>query len=403
MNNNNESQIQEQVGLKIRELRKSARISTVDLSGEAGISQGQLSKIENGKATISIKVLSLLCEVFNRPISYLFQKEEEIPQVLGTLVSEPGPEKQGIQRFASEVNRISKNRISLIPLWTSQLGQAANHSGAVTNHSGVLPNQVEYLQQGLIDLFIDDLSMFNSFVTDFNIFALPYVFSDIDHLMRFLNGDYFNERLRQPLLNAGIRLINPSWNWLRGIERVLVSKEPIFSPDDIKGKNVRVHDCPALIKYWEDMGANPVFVPWAEVKQALEQGIIDVIPSYTPNLFPLKFCDTAKYITRIGGIPSVLGIAMNEVKYQLFSPTLQSALGTASQKAGNYFSTLVQETVQPDEASNIEHFQANYLKVNVKPWKAKLEKTIEALIKEKVISKDLWREVKRLDAESSEP
>jgi transcriptional regulator with XRE-family HTH domain len=53
-------------------------LTTTTLAGQAGISQSQLSKLENGKAAISILTLTELSRIFDRPLSYLFQKDEEV-------------------------------------------------------------------------------------------------------------------------------------------------------------------------------------------------------------------------------------------------------------------------------------------------------------------------------------
>ena len=57
------------------------------------------------------------------------------------------------------------------------------------------------------------------FVPETNIFSLPYAFDGIDHQLKFLNGDFFKTNIQQPLKQRGIRLINPSWNWQRALER----------------------------------------------------------------------------------------------------------------------------------------------------------------------------------------
>jgi len=67
------------------------------------LSQGQLSKIETGKAALSIGALTSLCQILGRPLSYLFQKDEEIPRVLGTMTTVAGPESRGLAWFAGEV------------------------------------------------------------------------------------------------------------------------------------------------------------------------------------------------------------------------------------------------------------------------------------------------------------
>jgi hypothetical protein len=47
-----EERIQQRVGARVRELRQAAGITAVVLAERTGISQGQLSKIENGKAAL---------------------------------------------------------------------------------------------------------------------------------------------------------------------------------------------------------------------------------------------------------------------------------------------------------------------------------------------------------------
>jgi transcriptional regulator with XRE-family HTH domain len=55
-----EKPVQQRVGAHVRELRQAAGITAVVLAGRAGLSQGQLSKIENNKAALSVKTLTRL-------------------------------------------------------------------------------------------------------------------------------------------------------------------------------------------------------------------------------------------------------------------------------------------------------------------------------------------------------
>jgi transcriptional regulator with XRE-family HTH domain len=119
-----EQRIQRRVGARVRELRQAAGITAMVLAGQAGLSQGQLSKIENGKAKLSVKTLARLCRIFDRPVGHLFQSFDEMPRVLGTLNTVKGPENEGIQWFAEEVRKLSGGNLQLIPLRPSQIGSA---------------------------------------------------------------------------------------------------------------------------------------------------------------------------------------------------------------------------------------------------------------------------------------
>lgn len=373
--------IQVSVGEKIRELRKSAGMTSGQLSHCVGISQGQLSKIENGKVPISIKTVSQVCQIFNRPLNYFFQEENEILQVLGTLNVADGPEKEGFKWFAEEIKKITNNRIDLVVLETRQIGPARQ--------------QVDFLHQGIIDLFIEDLDHFEQFVPEMNIFSLPYGFSDIAHELRFLNSDLYRTKIHIPLKKKGIRFVNPSWNWFRGTRRVLVSKTPLFSPDDIKGLKIRIYKSKVLHAYWQNLGAVPVFVPWADVNEAMEKGEIDVLPTHHALVYSLGFCRHAKFVTHIGSMPSILGVAMNVKKYQLLSPKNQASIKKACLISGEKFSHFVRHMEKQNEDLTMKAFDAVYINTGSEPWKRGLDHTREQLFHKGVLSPEMWQEVLR--------
>ena len=351
-----EALIQHNVGARIRELRRAKGLTSVQLATMAGISQSQLSKIETGKATISVKILGQLCHTLERPLSYLFQSDQEVPRVLGTLNTVAGPESEGVNWFAEEVRRRTRGRMSLIPLRASQLGPPAD--------------QVEQLRQGVIDLFIEELAHFQRYLPALNLFSLPYTFTSDAKLNDFLESEYFDEHIRSKLLEHGFRFLNRKWNWKRGLQWVLVSHQPIVGPEQIRGLRVRIYDSRLLQRFWEEMGAIPVVVPWPEVKDALRLKEVDVVPTHKAHVFPLGFCQHARYITLLGEDAPVLGVAINELKYRVLPPDIQDALHDACDASGDRFFRVVQESEQRNEALNITTYQGVYLKVDAAPWQS---------------------------------
>ncbi len=350
-----EERIQQRVGARVRELRQAAGITAVALAERTGISQGQLSKIENGKAALSVKVLARLCRFFDRPVGYLFQSFDEMPRVLGTLTTVKGPENAGIQWFAEEVRRLTGSGLALLPVRPSQIGTAAA--------------QVDQLKDGLIDLFVEEPFYYATVVPGFNNFALPYAFSSDSHRRAFLGSVFFRARLVEPLRQSGIRIINRRWNWLRGLEWVLAANRPVVTPDDLRGLRVRIVDSQLMRRFWLAMGARPVAVPWAEVGAALRSGEIDVLPTHKAHLYPLKFCRHMRFVSLLGDLPPVLSVAVNEAKYQILQPDIQNALLEACDRAGDFFSRHVRQSDAQNEALNIARFKAAYLKVALDPWR----------------------------------
>lgn len=369
-----EKRIQQRVGARVHELRRAAGITAVVLAERTGISQGQLSKIENGKAALSVKVLARLCRVFDRPVGYLFQSFDEMPRVLGTLTTVKGPENAGIQWFAEEVRHLTDGGLALIPLRPSQIGSAAA--------------QVDQLKDGLIDLFVEEPYYFTLFVTGFDVFALPYAFGSESHRRAFLDGPFFRERLVEPLRQAGIRIVNRRWNWLRGLEWVLAASRPVVTPGDLRGLKVRIVDSRLMRRFWQVLGARPVAVPWAEVGAALRAGDIDVLPTHKAHLYPLEFCRHTRFVSLLGDLPPALSVAVNEAKYQILRPDIQNALLDACDRAGDFFSAHVRRAEAENEALNIARFKTAYLKVALDPWRAAVARARADLLAEGLLDSE---------------
>jgi TRAP-type C4-dicarboxylate transport system substrate-binding protein len=380
---NPEEKIQKMVGEKIRELRLAKELKSQDLARVARISQSQLSKIENGKATISIKTLSLLCDILNRPLAYLFQTAEHTPRVLGTLATIEGPEKHGFSHFAETLKQKTGGRMTLLPMKPSQLGSGAD--------------QVRILSEGVIDMFIEDLSHYNAFAPALDYLSLPYSFSSYAHLRGFLNSPFFEQQVREPLLAKNIRLLNTDWNWQRGISLVLVSRKPITAPQEIKGLRVRVPREGITAHFWRKMGAKAVVVPWREVKATLAAKEIDVLPTHKAHLLPLGFCRHARYVTLLGDIPAAVGLAVNETKYQTLPPDLQNTVVDTFMGASDEFTQTILAEEARNEVLNIERNDSVYLKVNLAGWQAAAARIRQELLSEGLLPQAVWEAIVQLE------
>lgn len=69
--------VEEAVGVRVRTLRKRLDMTVAELAGQAGLSVGMLSKIENGATSPSLATLQALADACNVPISSLFAELEE--------------------------------------------------------------------------------------------------------------------------------------------------------------------------------------------------------------------------------------------------------------------------------------------------------------------------------------
>ncbi|WP_020179147.1 XRE family transcriptional regulator [Methylopila sp. M107] len=69
--------LEQAIGLQIRHHRKSMGLTVAELASAASVSNGMLSKIENGQISPSLTTLQTLATALNVPISLLFSEFEE--------------------------------------------------------------------------------------------------------------------------------------------------------------------------------------------------------------------------------------------------------------------------------------------------------------------------------------
>ncbi|MBU0462422.1 MAG: TRAP transporter substrate-binding protein DctP [Proteobacteria bacterium] len=374
-----EALIQENVGKKIRELRSNKKFNTVTLASKAGISQGQLSKIENGKATISIKNLTQLCSILETPLNFLFQADEESFPEKHIISAVAGLENQGLHWFSREIIDYTNGAVVLNPMGPFQFG--------------TFTDQINYGFRGNLDLFIEVIELFESMASSLKHLILPYCFRSEENRQAFLKTRYFQENVINQLLKNGIRLLNPNWNWMRGMERVLLSRKPIISPEDVKGLRVRVYESDVLAKFWENMGAIPVTIPWSKVNEALKMHKVDLLPTMKALLYHNGYCEYARYVTLLGDIPSILGVFISEEKYKSFSPDIQSSLEKACDSAGEIFSHNVVLLEKKNEKLNLSRYGAAYLKVDKLPWHLKMFEIRKKMMDQGILSKQAWQEM----------
>jgi len=378
----NEQVIQKRIGAKIRELRTAASLTAIELAQQTGLSQSQISKIETGKAALSISALTSLCHILGRPLSYLFQKDDEIPRVLGTMTTVAGPESRGLTWFANEVRCRTEGRLSLVPLQATLLGPQTRQSAM--------------LKEGFLDLFIEDLPAFRDLVPALDLLGLPYIFDSTDHQKAFLNSEGFDQNVRQTLQQEGIHPINAHWNWRRGLEWVILSTRPVIHPDQVRGLKVRIYESPLLTRFWEEMGAKPVVIPWPRVRRAWLRGEVDLLPTHKAHLFPLGFCKRGRFVTLLGDVSPMLMVAVNETRYNCLPPGVQTALAEACDAAGEYFSREVVRAEAENEQANMRRYGATYLKVDIKPWQTASRRITEKLLKEWPEAKKMWEAISQV-------
>ena len=161
---------------------------------------------------------------------------------------------------------------------------------------GVLGSEKEVIEQtqiGAVQLTRVSLGSVGPVVPATNVFNMPFVFRDVDHMRKVVDGE------------IGQKSSTPSptrtSTWSAGLDG---SRQPQplhqagAQPDDLKGMKIRVIGNPLFIDTLNAMGANGIAMDTGEIFSALQSGVIDGAENNPPTLLEHNHFRAAKYYTQ---------------------------------------------------------------------------------------------------------
>lgn len=152
---------------------------------------------------------------------------------------------------------------------------------------------IEALQMNAIQLAAPSFSKFTGFVPELQIFDLPFLFNDDDHLHKVLDGEVGQEILD---LVGQKGLVGLAY-WDNGFKQISDKQRPLIKPSDAKGLKFRIMSSKVLEAQFKVIGANPQVLPFSEVYSALQQGVVDGQENTLSNIYTKKFHEVQNYMT----------------------------------------------------------------------------------------------------------
>lgn len=194
---------------------------------------------------------------------------------------------------------------------------------------GAIPRMVEGVLLGTIESFITPTAFLPGTDPRFQIFDAPGVFDSPEHVARVIHEPAYRDHLETLALDKGIRVIGAIFN----SPMLLLSREPVRTLDDLKGKKIRTFASPLQIDPLKDLGASPLPLALSEVVPALQSGNIDGMLAGMPILTAFKFYDVATDVTNLQSQQIVSVNVVNEDWFQSQSPDVQEAIRAAGRAA----------------------------------------------------------------------
>jgi len=161
-------------------------------------------------------------------------------------------------------------------------------------HAGVLgsqPDAIEQVRIGGLEIGNFNLGPIGPIAPEANVVSLPFIFKDMDHMHRVLDGEG-GQRISDGMAKKG--LIALAW-YDSGARSFYNSKKPIQTPADVTGMKVRVMNNDLYSGMIAALGGNPSPMAFAEVYQALKTGVVDGAENNWPSYESTGHYEVAGY------------------------------------------------------------------------------------------------------------
>src|SRR5215472_8750460 len=153
---------------------------------------------------------------------------------------------------------------------------------------------IEQTQIGAIQLLRVSAGALGPIVDDINVVNMPFLFKNMAHAERMMDGEIGQDLLDKITANANAGLVAPCW-MNAGARSIYNTKKAVKSIDDLKGMKIRVIGNPLFIDMMNALGGNGVAMGYDQVFSALQTGVIDGAENNPPSYVFSNHYTAAKY------------------------------------------------------------------------------------------------------------
>ena len=204
---------------------------------------------------------------------------------------------------------------------------------------------VEGIRLGSIQASLSTLSNLSTWVPETQLFDLPFLFRDVEHLNAALAADA-GTSLQVQLAAQGI--VAPAFVYYGA--RHLLSTEPLPTPKSVQGKRIRIIQSPLHAQLWEDLGALPIALPITETYNALSTGHVDAMDLTKSAYAGFRLHEVVPHVTETAHIHAAGSVVFSSQFWSLLSREEQEVFTSAAVEGATYFN----ELMEADERSSVE-------------------------------------------------
>ncbi len=240
---------------------------------------------------------------------------------MGLVANSSSLEYQAAEKFAALLSERTGGKVTVALYPGSKLGDDRA--------------MLEQVSAGVLDMTFGETGRFGLWVPYAEVFQLPFVFENFDHIVRSTETD-FGKKLQADLLENGWVLLANAYNGTRQTS----SNKPIRSIDDMKGMKLRVPNAKANLDFAKYSGASPVPMAFGEVYLALKTNAVDGQENPLPAINAMKFYEVQDYIALTGHIINDQNYVFSARVWEKLPEDIQAIIEKTAQDAAAYHTEL---------------------------------------------------------------
>jgi tripartite ATP-independent transporter DctP family solute receptor len=223
-----------------------------------------------------------------------------------------------------------------------------------------LGGEKEFLEQaqvGALAMARVSVGVMGPIVPELDVFNLPYVFRDVDHMHAVIDGDIGAELLQKITDHPTAGLVGLAW-MDAGTRNIYNSQHPVATMEDLEGLKIRTMGNPMFVDMANAMGANGVAMGYDQLINALQTGVVDGAENNYPSYTTGQHYDYAPYysLTEHLIIPEIL--VFSKVVWDTLSAEDQELITRLAKEAQleqrELWAAKEQESIAEMEAHGVE-------------------------------------------------
>jgi C4-dicarboxylate-binding protein DctP len=204
--------------------------------------------------------------------------------------------------------------------------------------------EMEALQMGAVQMLAPSLAKFGPLgVKDFEVFDLPFIFNGYEDLHKVTTGPV-GQQLLDKLEPKGIKGLA---YWDNGFKS-FSANTAIKTPEDLKGKKLRIQSSKVLEEQMRTLKAIPQVMPFSEVYQALQTGVVDGTENPISNFYTQKMQEVQKYLTLTEHGYLGYAVIVNKKFWEELPADVRSQLEAAMKEATAYANKIAKDSNDKD-------------------------------------------------------